>query len=600
MTRPITIHKGSIENNISGTILKVGNNEPNRLYLIDKEKKVGSGKTCDVYRASTYPTPDNPTPFIVKIFKPGFFQKQKYEIEAQYRENIDTCLVEEIYYSISPYLEGESLDKHLKQSSRFSTFDLLKRLKIAGDLLTKVKEMHGDNVLHMDLKPQNIILNIDPKKNQHTIHIIDYGNSHILENNNPSHKIEVESSGSPGYIAPEVLKEKKAGFKSDIYSLTPILMSILGATNPMKEKNEARKKSDKANLLEKEEAIANIAFNSENLMSKFPPITTLYETKKLVIDFFARMQNENYDKRPDINEVCRFFATLYKLVDENKKNIEQKIAELFLITYGSSALIPEDFFQREIRFDRLLIAIKALQENKLLDKELIEKITKKENLDLSIFLNGVATLNEHGLLSRKNFDIIFHNEEFFLILNQMKNNRWKIDGNFIRETLLLSNFFCLLNLICKHTTKDFLEAAIKNINFLTALGHEKETSHQINKPCIFSIWIAQNPKDTQFLAQLSTHELTDTIKYLEKKGDDHNLVLELKEKQFINDFIVEYTKTYQNTFFKNPRSKMWLKIKHKENLSYEAIKQHQELNPGSRTDKVIKKYLNNRVLIHNQ
>lgn len=68
--------------------------------------------------------------------------------------------------------------------------------------------------MHRDIKPKNIILNIQEKKID--LKIVDFGLSVKLEPNK-----ELKKCGTPGYVAPEIinLKNGKYGLESDIFSL---------------------------------------------------------------------------------------------------------------------------------------------------------------------------------------------------------------------------------------------------------------------------------------------------------------------------------------------------------------------------------------------
>jgi len=78
-------------------------------------------------------------------------------------------------------------------------------------LLSAVNYIHTNSICHRDIKPENILL--DTKKDN-IIKIIDWGTARFFDKNKKMNKI----SGTPYYIAPEVLFEKYDE-KCDIWSI---------------------------------------------------------------------------------------------------------------------------------------------------------------------------------------------------------------------------------------------------------------------------------------------------------------------------------------------------------------------------------------------
>lgn len=74
--------------------------------------------------------------------------------------------------------------------------------------------MHSLNIMHRDIKPEIVILNILEKKID--LKILDFGLSVKLEPNK-----ELGKCGTPGFVAPEIinLKNGKYGLESDIFSV---------------------------------------------------------------------------------------------------------------------------------------------------------------------------------------------------------------------------------------------------------------------------------------------------------------------------------------------------------------------------------------------
>jgi len=89
--------------------------------------------------------------------------------------------------------------------------------------------IHRKRILHRDIKLDNILL--DGNGN---VKIADFGVSKLVRPGDVMH----EQSGTPAYIAPEILKEEGyAGFKADIWSAGVVLYAMLCGTVPFKASN---------------------------------------------------------------------------------------------------------------------------------------------------------------------------------------------------------------------------------------------------------------------------------------------------------------------------------------------------------------------------
>lgn len=84
--------------------------------------------------------------------------------------------------------------------------------------------MHRKGIIHRDLKPDNILI-LDKKEMK--VCISDLGLA--CRANDP---VEVESKcGTPGYVAPEILKGQRYTIKADIFSLGSFMFNLLTGKN---------------------------------------------------------------------------------------------------------------------------------------------------------------------------------------------------------------------------------------------------------------------------------------------------------------------------------------------------------------------------------
>lgn len=82
--------------------------------------------------------------------------------------------------------------------------------------------------MHRDLKLENIIIQDSDDTEELEIFIVDFGFACYSKD----YKKFFPSCGTPGYIAPEVIKGKKYGTNVDIFSVGIILYILLSLQNP--------------------------------------------------------------------------------------------------------------------------------------------------------------------------------------------------------------------------------------------------------------------------------------------------------------------------------------------------------------------------------
>ncbi|XP_039229321.1 titin isoform X7 [Drosophila yakuba] len=88
-----------------------------------------------------------------------------------------------------------------------------------------VAYMHGQSVVHLDLKPENIMCHT---RTSHQIKIIDFGLAQRLDTKAPVRVL----FGTPEFIPPEIISYEPIGFKSDMWSVGVICYVLLSGLSP--------------------------------------------------------------------------------------------------------------------------------------------------------------------------------------------------------------------------------------------------------------------------------------------------------------------------------------------------------------------------------
>jgi serine/threonine protein kinase len=142
-------------------------------------------------------------------------------------------------YLIMDILNGGDLRYHISRYRKFSEEQT--RFFIAN-IIYSLQYIHSNNVIHRDIKPENLIL--DEKG---YVRITDFG---IAKENMPDNSSE--TSGTPGYMAPEVMKAKNHSFAVDFFAIGVIGYEFMLGKRPYYGKN---RKEIKEQMLSKQAVI---------------------------------------------------------------------------------------------------------------------------------------------------------------------------------------------------------------------------------------------------------------------------------------------------------------------------------------------------------
>eukprot|EP00981_Chlorochromonas_danica_P002116 scaffold424_cov165-Ochromonas_danica.AAC.16 len=102
---------------------------------------------------------------------------------------------------------------------------------LAFTLLKAIKYLHDQNIVHRDLKPENLLLTSDD--NDADIKVVDFG---FATKTDGDYSL-TDHCGTPGYIAPEILRNETYGRPADMWSFGIILYILLGGYPPFYDKN---------------------------------------------------------------------------------------------------------------------------------------------------------------------------------------------------------------------------------------------------------------------------------------------------------------------------------------------------------------------------
>jgi eukaryotic-like serine/threonine-protein kinase len=127
---------------------------------------------------------------------------------------------------VMPYIEGQSLADLCDERGRLP-LDVTG--KILLQLASALRAAHGADIVHRDIKPQNVMLMARRWGVEYFVILVDFGicKFHDKAMAGNIHSITNQYIGTPGYSAPEQLHGRPVSAKADIYALGVLAYRIL-------------------------------------------------------------------------------------------------------------------------------------------------------------------------------------------------------------------------------------------------------------------------------------------------------------------------------------------------------------------------------------
>ena len=197
-------------------------------YRIQK-KSIGKGSFSKIYVGNSTSTGEQ---IAVKIIKKSNVKNEntilrEIKIMSMIRHRNVLCLLDVLvsnnkYYLIMEYCNMGDLKGYMRNRDLNE-----KELRY---YMTQIRdgmwELHKNNIIHRDLKPQNILVN-----SEDCLKISDFG---FAKSYNPDTDLQQTMCGSPLYMAPEILEQKKYTDIVDLWSIGVIMYELYFNETPVK------------------------------------------------------------------------------------------------------------------------------------------------------------------------------------------------------------------------------------------------------------------------------------------------------------------------------------------------------------------------------
>ncbi|RXG60505.1 Death-associated protein kinase 2 [Armadillidium vulgare] len=174
-------------------------------------------------------------------------------------------------------VRGGELFEHISHKERLSEEEASLFVK---QILEGIKHMHSLSVVHLDLKPENVLL---LSRNHHHIKLIDFG---------LSRKVKLEEDiremlGTAEFVAPEIVSYEPLSIATDMWAVGVITYILLSGTSPFMGET-------------KQDIFCNISGVSYSFSEDLFP-----ETSELAKDFISNLLLKDPRKRMTAEESLR-------------------------------------------------------------------------------------------------------------------------------------------------------------------------------------------------------------------------------------------------------------------------------------------------------
>ncbi len=258
-------------------------------------------------------------------------------------------------FIVMEYVTGDTLAAAILKHKSETGVPLMQSIAWITQIAQGLKSAHGNNVIHRDIKPQNIMVTADKK-----IKIMYFGLAKIKSN--ASITKTGTSLGTLSYMSPEQAQGASADHRSDIWSLGVVFYELLTSELPFRAEHQA--------------GLSYLIINQDpespsTLDRRIPPAVDIVVMKMLIKERERRYQN--------INEVLDALERAVKEIEEGGASTSKKKAIAVLPFENISSDKENEYFGDGLT-EELIANLSRLKEMRVISRTttMAYKGTKKD------------------------------------------------------------------------------------------------------------------------------------------------------------------------------------------------------------------------------
>jgi len=248
-------------------------------------EKIHETRNSIIYRGNK----ENETqPLIIKLLKTAYptpSEIARFKQEYNLVKNLDIQNIIKIFDLVEhddkyAIIEEDFGGESIKETLKIEKFGLKSFLQISSKVSETLGLIHKNNIIHLDIKPDNILINSEKGE----VKITDFGISAILTHVNDELYNPDVIEGTLSYMSPEQTGRMNRGvdYRTDIYSLGATFYEMLTGEVPFKYK-------DPMELIHSH--IARQPLSPSDINSSIPPVLSSIILKMLSKNPEERYQN---------------------------------------------------------------------------------------------------------------------------------------------------------------------------------------------------------------------------------------------------------------------------------------------------------------------
>ncbi|MBI9072105.1 MAG: SUMF1/EgtB/PvdO family nonheme iron enzyme [Melioribacteraceae bacterium] len=308
------------------------------------KNKIGGGGFANVYKArhialeediaikamNSFGSIDSVLSFLVKEYKTQLkIADRKHilrsEAPIKFQQNgIDWVI-----------LPMELAEKNFRQWLNENNLEKETRLKVGIDIIRQVCEgidaIHNAELIHMDIKPENILLQQDENSESWNVKISDFGLTRSLDKLSGTNlEIFQDGVGTPAYMSPEQISAarwKDVTKSADIYAIGTMIYELLDGDLPYSgtSRQIKEKKYDKDISISKPSGSSNYAEVAMKCLSR--NVKDRPKSGKEIIDWLFQDKVKNYNNDSSQKKIFNHSFGLKKSSEEIKDILGNRIDE---------------------------------------------------------------------------------------------------------------------------------------------------------------------------------------------------------------------------------------------------------------------------------